>query len=35
MGAVFAVERWRTGTLVAPIATHLVWSTLMILAFPR
>jgi membrane protease YdiL (CAAX protease family) len=35
MGAVFAVERWRTGNLVAPIATHVVWSTLMILAFPR
>jgi membrane protease YdiL (CAAX protease family) len=35
MGAVFAIERWRTGNLVAPVATHLVWSTLMILAFPR
>jgi hypothetical protein len=32
---VFAVERWRTGTLVASIATHLAWTTLMILAFPR
>ena len=35
MGTVFALERWSTNGLVAPIATHLVWSTLMILAFPR
>lgn len=35
MGAVFALERWWTNGLAAPIATHLVWSTLMILAFPR
>lgn len=35
MGVVFAVERWWTGGVATPIATHLVWSTLMILAFPR
>jgi uncharacterized protein len=35
MGTVFAVLRIRTGTLTASIATHLSWSTLMILAFPR
>jgi membrane protease YdiL (CAAX protease family) len=35
MGAVFVVERWWTGSLPVPIATHLVWSTLMIVAFPR
>jgi membrane protease YdiL (CAAX protease family) len=35
MGAVFAAERWWSGALAAPIATHLAWSTLMILAFPR
>ena len=35
MGLVFAVERRCTGAVVTPIATHLVWSTLMILAFPR
>jgi len=35
MGTVFAVLRIRTGTLTASIATHLTWSTLMILAFPR
>lgn len=35
MGTVFALLRIRTGTLTASIATHLTWSTLMILAFPR
>jgi membrane protease YdiL (CAAX protease family) len=35
MGAVFAAERWYTRSLVAPVVTHLVWSTLMILVFPR
>ncbi len=35
MGAVFVVERSWTGSLAAPVATHLVWSTLMIVAFPR
>lgn len=35
MGSVFALLRIRTGTLTASIATHLTWSTLMILAFPR
>ena len=35
MGTVFAVERVVTRGLLAPITTHLVWSTLMILALPR
>jgi membrane protease YdiL (CAAX protease family) len=35
MGTVFALLRIWTGTLTASIATHLTWSTLMILAFPR
>jgi membrane protease YdiL (CAAX protease family) len=35
MGTVFAVLRIRTGALTASIATHLTWSTLMILVFPR
>jgi uncharacterized protein len=35
MGAVFAVERAVTGALAASITTHVVWSTLMILALPR
>ena len=35
MGAVFALERVVTGGLVASITTHVVWSTLMILALPR
>ncbi len=35
MGTVFALLRIRTGALTASIATHVTWSTLMILAFPR
>ena len=35
MGTVFALERWWIRGLAAPITTHLVWSTLMILALPR
>lgn len=35
MGPVFAIERRVSGALIAPIATHLTWSLLMILAFPR
>jgi membrane protease YdiL (CAAX protease family) len=35
MGAVFTALRMRTGALTASITTHLVWSALMILAFPR
>ena len=35
MGAVLAGERWVTGALYAPIATHVVWSALVILALPR
>ncbi len=35
MGAVFAVERRWTRSLVTPIVTHLTWSVLVITAFPR
>lgn len=35
MGTVFALERESTGGLLAPILTHLTWSTLMLLALPR
>jgi len=35
MGTVFAGLRGRTGALTASITTHLTWSALMILAFPR
>jgi membrane protease YdiL (CAAX protease family) len=35
MGTVFMVERRITGALVAPIVTHLSWSTLVIFFLPR
>ncbi len=35
MGAVFAVERRWTRSLVTPIVTHVTWSVLVITAFPR
>jgi membrane protease YdiL (CAAX protease family) len=35
MGTVFMVERRITGAVVAPIVTHLSWSTLVILFLPR
>ena len=35
MGAVLAAERWFSGALFAPIATHVVWSLLVIVALPR
>lgn len=35
MGVVFVAERMYTHSLTASITTHLVWSTLMILALPR
>jgi len=35
MGAVFAVERRWTRSLVTPIVTHVTWSVLIITAFPR
>jgi len=35
MGTVFAVQRRITGALVVPIVTHIVWSVLMVTAFPR
>ena len=35
MGTVFSLERRATGGVLAPIVTHLVWSTLMILLLPR
>ena len=35
MGAVFSAERRATGGVLAPIVTHLTWSTLMLLLLPR
>ena len=35
MGAVFSLERLSTRGVLAPIMTHLTWSTLMVLALPR
>jgi uncharacterized protein len=35
MGAVFSLERSSTRGVLAPIVTHLSWSTLMLLALPR
>jgi uncharacterized protein len=35
MGIVFSLQRAHTGGILAPTVTHLCWSTLMLLAFPR
>jgi uncharacterized protein len=35
MGTIFSLERLSTGSVLAPIVTHLSWSTLMLLALPR
>ena len=35
MGTLFSLERLRTRSVLAPILTHVSWSTLMILALPR
>jgi membrane protease YdiL (CAAX protease family) len=35
MGALFSLERISTRGVLAPIATHVTWSTLMVLALPR
>jgi uncharacterized protein len=35
MGVVFSVERLSTRAVLAPMLTHLTWSTLMVLALPR
>jgi len=35
MGALFSLERLSTRGVLAPMVTHLTWSTLMILALPR
>ena len=35
MGTVFALERLATRGFLAPMVTHLTWSTLMLLALPR
>ena len=35
MGVVFSVERLSTRGVLAPMLTHLTWSTLMVLALPR
>jgi membrane protease YdiL (CAAX protease family) len=34
MGVLWMVERQATGTPLAPVLTHITWSTLMLLAFP-
>jgi membrane protease YdiL (CAAX protease family) len=35
MGIIFSLQRARSGGILASTVTHLCWSTLMILAFPR
>ena len=35
MGALFSLERRSTRGVLAPMVTHLTWSTLMVLALPR
>lgn len=35
MGSLLGVARNATGSIIAPIATHVTWSTLMILLLPR
>ena len=35
MGTVLSLERISTRGVLAPIVTHLIWSTLMLLALPR
>jgi hypothetical protein len=35
MGIIFSLERARSGGILASTVTHLCWSTLMVLAFPR
>lgn len=34
MGTLFALQRRRSGTVLAPLVTHLVWSTLMVSFLP-
>jgi uncharacterized protein len=35
MGVVFSLQRVSTGGVLAPMVTHLTWSTLMVVALPR
>ena len=35
MGIIFTLQRARSGGILASMTTHLCWSTLMVLAFPR
>ena len=35
MGSIFTLQRARSGGILASTMTHLCWSTLMVLAFPR
>ena len=35
MGTIFSLERLSTRSVLAPIVTHVTWSTLMVLALPR
>ena len=35
MGIIFSIQRARSGGILASTVTHLCWSTLMVVAFPR
>jgi membrane protease YdiL (CAAX protease family) len=35
MGAIFSAQRRATASILAPIVTHLTWSTLMVMLLPR
>jgi membrane protease YdiL (CAAX protease family) len=35
MGTIFSLERLSTRSVLAPMVTHVTWSTLMVLALPR
>lgn len=35
MGAIFSAQRRATASILAPILTHLTWSTLMVMLLPR
>jgi hypothetical protein len=35
MGVIFSLQRSHSGGILAPSVTHVLWSTLMILALPR
>ena len=35
MGTLFALERWATRGILAPMITHVTWSALMLFLLPR